>query len=59
MPGSVLGAENVAMTKTEEELVCGNENLVEETGLEHITMQMIMLLQLGKTLFKKKVKQSY
>lgn len=54
MPGSVLGVENVAMTKTEEELASGNENLVEETGLEHITMQMIMLLQLGKTLLKKK-----
>lgn len=54
MPGSVLGAENVVMTKTEEELASGNENLVGDTDLEHMTMQMIILLQLGKTLFKKR-----
>lgn len=56
MPGNVLGAKNVEMTKTEKELDSGNENQVGETDLEHITVQMIMLLQLGKTLFKKKRK---
>lgn len=49
MPGSVLGAENVGMTKAEEGLAPGIENLVGETDLKHITMQM-MFLQLGKTL---------
>lgn len=50
MPGSVLGAKNVAMTKTEEELASGNKNLVGETDLEHITMQMIYVITIGKNI---------